>query len=218
MRIGVLGTGIVGRTIGSKLVALGHEVRMGSRSAGNETAVGWAEAAGAAASEGSFGDAAGFGELLFNCTAGGASLDALAAAGDANMHGKVLVDIANPLDFSAGMPPTLSICNDDSLGERIQATFPEVRVVKSLNTMNSAVMVDPGRVPGAHCVFVSGENDDAKHRVAELLGGFGWPPERIIDLGGIGTARATEMFLPLWLSLYGKLGSGDFNIAVERGD
>lgn len=214
MRIGVLGTGMVGRTIGTKLVELGHEVRMGSRSAGNESAVAWAEQAGDAASEGSFGDAAGFGELLFNCTAGGASLEALGAAGEANMNGKVLVDVANPLDFSRGMPPTLSICNDDSLGERIQATFPEVHVVKSLNTMNCSVMVDPGRVPGDHAVFVCGENADAKHRVAELLGGFGWPTERIVDLGGIGAARGTEMYLPLWLSLYGKLGS-DFNIAVE---
>ncbi len=217
MRVGVLGTGIVGRTIGSKLVALGHEARMGSRAAGNEAAVEWAEAAGEAASEGSFGDAAGFGELLFNCTAGGASLDALAAAGEANMRGKVLVDVANPLDFSAGMPPTLSICNEDSLGERIQATFPGVRVVKSLNTMSCAVMVDPGRVPGAHCVFVCGNDDDAKRRVGELLGGFGWPAQRIIDLGGIEAARGTEMYLPLWLSLYGKLGSGDFNVVVERG-
>ena len=216
MRIGVLGTGMVGRTIGAKLVELGHEVRMGSRSAGNETAVDWAEGVGDAASEGSFGDAAGFGELLFNCTAGGGSLDALAAAGEANLHGKVLVDVANPLDFSGGMPPTLSICNDDSLGERIQATFPEVRVVKSLNTMNCSVMVEPNRVPGDHVVFVCGENTDAKHRVAALLGSFGWPEERIIDLGGIAAARGTEMFLPLWLSLYGKFGSGDFNVAVER--
>ena len=216
MRIGVLGTGMVGRTIGSKLVALGHEVRMGSRSAGNESAVEWAAEAGESASEGSFGDAAGFGELLFNCTAGGGSLDALAAAGEANLHGKVLVDVANPLDFSAGMPPTLSICNDDSLGERIQATFPELRVVKALNTMNCSVMVEPDRVPGDHAVFVCGENADAKAQVCQLLGSFGWPDDRIVDLGGIGAARGTEMFLPLWLSLYGKLGSGDFNIAVER--
>ncbi len=216
MRIGVLGTGMVGRTIGSKLVALGHEVRMGSRSAGNESAVEWAAEAGKSASEGSFGDAAGFGELLFNCTAGGGSLDALAAAGEANLKGKVLVDVANPLDFSAGMPPTLSICNDDSLGERIQATFPELRVVKALNTMNCSVMVEPDRVPGDHVVFVCGENADAKAQVGRLLDSFGWPEDRIVDLGGIGAARGTEMFLPLWLSLYGKLGSGDFNIAVER--
>jgi len=211
----VLGTGVVGRTIGSKLVEIGHEVRMGSRRAGNDAAVAWAEEAGAAG-EGSFGDAAGFGEIVFNCTAGGSSLDALAAAGEANLAGKVLIDVANPLDFSAGMPPTLSICNDDSLGERIQATFPEARVVKALNTVNSAVMVEPARVGGDHVVFVCGEDAGAKGEVEELLGSFGWPAERIVDLGGIAAARGTEMYLPLWLTLYGKLGSGDFNIALER--
>jgi predicted dinucleotide-binding enzyme len=216
MRIGVLGTGIVGRTIGSKLITLGHEVRMGSRSAGNEIAVAWAEEASGDAGEGSFADAAGFGELLFNCTSGAGSLDALAAAGEENLHRKVLVDVANPLDFSGGMPPTLSICNDDSLGERIQATFPEVLVVKALNTINCAVMVEPGRVPGDHAVFVCGENAEAKGRVGELLGSFGWPEERIVDLGGIAAARGTEMYLPLWLALYGKLGTGDFNITIER--
>jgi len=216
MRIAVLGTGVVGRTIGSKLVDLGHEVRMGSRRAGNEAAVAWVEEAGELAGEGSFGDAAGFGEIVFNCTAGGSSLDALAAAGEANLTGKVLIDVANALDFSAGMPPTLSICNDDSLGERIQATFPEARVVKALNTVNSAVMIEPGRVGGDHVVFVCGEDAGAKEEVEELLGGFGWPAERIVDLGGIAAARGTEMYLPLWLTLYGKLGSGDFNIALER--
>lgn len=215
MRIAVLGTGVVGRTIGSKLVEIGHEVRMGSRRAGNDAAVAWAEEAGAAG-EGSFGDAAGFGEIVFNCTAGGSSLDALAAAGEANLAGKVLIDVANPLDFSAGMPPTLSICNDDSLGERIQATFPEARVVKALNTVNNAVMVEPARVGGDHVVFVCGEDAGAKGEVEELLGSFGWPAERIVDLGGIAAARGTEMYLPLWLTLYGKLGSGDFNIALER--
>ena len=215
MRIAVLGTGVVGRTIGSKLVEIGHEVRMGSRRAGNDAAVAWAEEAGAAG-EGSFGDAAGFGEIVFNCTAGGSSLDALAAAGEANLAGKVLIDVANPLDFSAGMPPTLSICNHDSLGERIQATFPEARVVKALNTVNNAVMVEPARVGGDHVVFVCGGDAGAKGEVEELLGSFGWPAERIVDLGGIAAARGTEMYLPLWLTLYGKLGSGDFNIALER--
>lgn len=215
MRIAVLGTGVVGRTIGSKLVELGHEVRMGSRRAGNEAAVAWVQEAGEHAGEGSFGDAAGFGEIVFNCTAGGSSLDALAAAGEANLTGKVLIDVANALDFSAGMPPTLSICNDDSLGERIQATFPEARVVKALNTVNSAVMIEPGRVGGDHVVFVCGEDAGAKEEVEELLGGFGWPAERIVDLGGIAAARGTEMYLPLWLCLMGSLGTADFNIQIR---
>jgi predicted dinucleotide-binding enzyme len=214
MRIGVLGTGMVGQAIGTKLVSLGHEARMGSRQAGNEKAVAWQDEAGDGASEGSFADAAAFGELVFNCTAGAASVDALEAAGRENLDGKVLVDVANPLDFSRGMPPTLAFCNDDSLGERIQAAFPQARVVKALNTMNCAVMVDPARVPGDHVVFVSGEDKDAKAEVAGLLESFGWPPERIVDLGGIRAARGTEMYLPLWLTLYGRLETGDFNIGV----
>ena len=216
MEIGVLGTGMVGQAIATKLASLGHDIRMGSRKAGNDAAVAWATAAGKGASEGTFADAAGFGELVFNCTAGVASIDALTAAGADNLAGKVLVDIANPLDLSQGMPPTLAVCNDDSLGERIQATFPEARVVKTLNTMNCQVMVDPARVPGEHAVFVSGDDDSAKREVTALLRGFGWPEERIIDLGGISTARGAEMYLPLWLSLYGALQTGDFNIGVIR--
>jgi 8-hydroxy-5-deazaflavin:NADPH oxidoreductase len=216
-KIAVLGTGVVGRTIGSKLIELGHEVRMGSRRAGNDAAVAWAERFGDAAGEGSFGDAAGVGEIVFNCTAGGSSLDVLAAAGEANLTGKVLIDVANPLDFSAGMPPTLSICNDDSLGERIQATFPEARVVKTLNTVNSAVMVEPGRVGGDHVVFVCGEDAGAKGEVEQLLESFGWPAKRIVDLGGIAAARGTEMYLPLWLQLMGATGTPRINILVEKG-
>jgi 8-hydroxy-5-deazaflavin:NADPH oxidoreductase len=214
MKIGVLGTGMVGQTIATKLASLDHEVRMGSREAGNEKAVAWAKETGENASEGSFADTAKFGELVVNCTAGVASVDALTAAGADNLAGKVLVDIANPLDASQGFPPTLAFCNDESLGERIQAAFPEARVVKTLNTMNHELMVDPARVPGEHVVFTSGDDAGAKGEVALLLGGFGWPEDRIIDLGGISTARGTEMYLPLWLRLYSQLGTGDFNIGV----
>ena len=216
MKIGVLGTGMVGQAIGTKLASLDHEVKMGSRAAANEKALDWAKEAGASASEGNFADASGFGEMVVNCTAGVASLDALTAAGADNLARKVLIDIANPLDFSGGMPPTLAFCNTESLGERIQAAFPEASVVKTLNTMNCQVMVDPTRVPGDHAVFISGEDEDAKREVAELLGSFGWPAGRIIELGGIRTARGTEMYLPLWLSLYGRLDTGDFNIGVLR--
>lgn len=216
MRIGVLGTGMVGQAIGTKLVDLGHEVAMGSREAGHENAVAWVEGAGEKATEGSFADAAGHGELVINCTSGVASLAALGAAGEENLSGKTLVDVANPLDASQGFPPTLAFCNDDSLGERIQAAFPASNVVKTLNTMNCQVMVEPTRVPGEHAVFVSGEDEGAKREVNDLLESFGWPEERIIDLGGIRTARGTEMYLPLWLSLYGRLGTGDFNIGVLR--
>ncbi|MFN8160896.1 MAG: NAD(P)-binding domain-containing protein [Solirubrobacterales bacterium] len=128
MKVGVLGTGGVGQTIGTKLIELGHEVTMGSRTPDNEAAAEWVQASGESASQGTFGAAAAASETLFNCTAGAASLEALEAAGRENLAGKLLIDLANPLDFSAGMPPTLTVCNDDSLGEQIQGAFPEARV------------------------------------------------------------------------------------------
>ena len=216
MRIGVLGTGTVGRTLATKLASLGNEVRMGSRQAGNESAVEWAREAGAGASEGTFADAAGFGELVINATAGAAAVDALGMAGADNVAGKVLIDVSNPLDFSRGMPPTLTVCNDDSVAERIQREFPDARVVKSLNTVNADVMVTPEVVPGDHTMFVAGNDDDAKRQVTELLESFGWPPARIVDLGGIRAARGTEMYLPLWLNLFGAVGAPNFNLAVVR--
>lgn len=211
----MLGTGSVGRQIATKLVELGHEVAMGSRSADNEALREWVEEAGEGASGGTFAEAAAGAELVFNCTSGQASLDALAAAGAENLAGKALVDVSNPLDFSEGIPPTLSICNDDSLGERIQAAFPKAKVVKSLNTINNQVMTEPGRLPGAHNVFVCGEDAGAKETVTELLVEFGWPRESIVDLGGIEAARGTEMYLPLWLRLMGALGTADFNIQIR---
>jgi 8-hydroxy-5-deazaflavin:NADPH oxidoreductase len=214
MRIGVLGTGMVGNAIGSKLVALGHEVRMGARDAANEKAAAWAAAQGARASHGTFADAAELGELVFNCTNGNASLDVLRSAGAERLAGKVLVDVANPLDFSHGFPPSLTVCNTDSLGERIQRELPEARVVKTLNTMNALVMVEPSRVPGRHDVFVSGNDPDAKARVVALLREFGWSAP--IDLGDIATARGTEMLLPIWVRLYAAMKTGDFNFAIAR--
>jgi predicted dinucleotide-binding enzyme len=215
MKIGVLGTGVVGRTIATKLVDLGHAVTMGSRSADGEALQEWLNEGGRDASGGTFADAASSAELVFNCTAGGASLDALAAAGAGSLGGKTLVDVANPLDFSHGMPPVLSVCNDDSLGEQIQAAHPEARVVKALNTMNHLVMTDPGRVPGDHDVFICGNDEGAKSEVTALLESFGWPAGSILDLGDIGAARGTEMYLPLWLRLYGAFGTGDLNIKVK---
>ena len=214
MKIGILGTGIVGRTQGDRLCELGHEVRMGARQPGNETALAWAAAAGGRASHGTFPDAAAFAELVLNCTKGEATLEALRQAGAANLAGKVLVDLANPLDFSHGFPPTLTLSNTDSLGEQVQRAFPEARVVKALNTMWCGIMVEPRRLSGSHLVFLCGDDAAAKQAVASLLREMGWRDEEITDLGDIAAARATEMLLPLWLRLYGKRGDGVFNFAV----
>lgn len=216
MKLAVLGTGMVGQAIAGKLASLGHEVAMGSRSADNEKAAAWAEEAGKRASHGTFAEAAGSADVVFNCTAGAASLEALLAAGEENLSGKLLVDVANPLDLSQGMPPSLTVMGDDSLGEQIQRTFPDARVVKTLNTVNCRVMVEPGRVPGDHDVFVCGDDDGAKAEVRELLAAFGWPDEAILDLGDISAARGTEAYLLFWLRLMGVAGGPDFNVKVVR--
>lgn len=212
MRIGVLGTGAVGKAIGTKLVQLEHDVTMGSRTADNQQAAEWAAAAGEQAAQGTFADAAASGELLFNCTAGMASLEALRAAGEENLSGKILVDVSNALDFSEGVPPILGVCNIDSVGEQIQRFFPETRVVKTLNTVNNQVMVDPSRVPGEHHMFVCGNDDAAKDEVRKLLESFGW--QRFIDLGDISAARGMEMYVTLWVRLTGVVGTPVFNIRV----
>ena len=216
MHVAVLGTGMVGRTLGTRLVGLGHRVTMGSRRAGNEHAVAWAAAAGAQAGEGTFAGAAAPADLVVNATAGTASIDALSAAGAGYLAGKVLVDVANPLDFSAGMPPTLATCNTDSLGEQIQRAFPDTRVVKTLNTVNCDVMVDPSVVPGSHTMFLAGNDTAAKQDVRALLESFGWPADDLVDLGDIGAARGMEMYLPLWLRLWQATGTGHLNVKLVR--
>lgn len=214
MNVGVLGTGVVGRTIATKLVQLGHEVTLGSRTAENDAAASWAEEAGAGASHGTFADAAADADLVFNCTGGAVSVAACDAAGAERLAGKTLVDVSNPLDFSHGFPPTLTVCNTDSVAEQLQRRFPDARVVKALNTVNAAVMTSPGSVPGEHDVFICGDDERAKAEVRELLKAFGWPDASIRDLGDIGGARGMEMYLPLWLRLMGQLGTPAFNIRV----
>jgi predicted dinucleotide-binding enzyme len=199
MRIGVLGTGTVGRTIAGKLAELGHDVRVGSRTAGDDKV--------------QYADAAAHGEVLFCCTNGAGALDALAAAGEGNLAGKLIIDTTNPLTRS-GSAVALFTGSDDSLGERIQRAVPGARVVKSLNTVTAAVMVDPASVPGDHVVFVCGDDDGAKDEARALLGELGWPAERVIDLGDITGARGAEAYVVLWVRLMAPLGGPFFNITL----
>jgi len=217
MKIAVLGTGMVGETISSKLIELGHEVIMGSRTTGNEKAKAFLAKHQGKAKTGTFSDAAAFGEIIFNCTSGGASVEALKLAGEVNLNGKILIDLANPLDFSNGFPVTLSIVNTSSLGEEIQNAFPGVKVVKTLNTIWCGLMVNPGMINGGdHNIFVCGNDASSKDKVKEILISFGWQDNNILDLGDISKARGTEMYLPLWLSIYGKTNNGAFNVKIVR--
>jgi 8-hydroxy-5-deazaflavin:NADPH oxidoreductase len=217
MKIAVLGTGMVGDTIGSKMIELGHEVKMGSRTADNEKAKAFVAKYDGKASAGTFADAAAFGEIIFNCTAGGSSVEALKMAGEANINGKIIVDIANPLDFSKGAPPSLipALSNTHSLGEEIQKTFPSAKVVKTLNTMWCGLMVNPAMInKGEHTNFICGNEVDAKQKVKTLLNEFGWRNENLLDLGDITSARGTEAVLPIWLRIWNATQNGAFNFKV----
>ncbi len=214
MKIGVLGTGIVGQTIATKLVEVGHDVMLGSRTASNEKAAGWAKTAGSKGRAGTFEQTGAAADIVFNCTLGAGSLEALHMAKEPNLAGKVVVDVSNALDSSKGTPPSLLVSNTDSLGEQIQRAFPKVKVVKTLNTMWCGLMVNPRMLPEAHVNFLSGNDDGAKTTVKTLLKSFGWRDEELVDLGDISAARGQEMYLPLWLRVYGATKNGAFNLKI----
>lgn len=228
MKIGVFGTGVVGQTIAEKLESLGHEVMLGTRDV---------KASLERADKDSFGrpplkdwlaqhpkvkltthaEAAQHGQLLVNATNGGGTLEVMKQAGEKNLNGKVMLDISNPLDFSKGMPPTLFVCNTDSLAEQIQRTYPQLKVVKGLNTLNAYLMVAPRMLPEAHSIFLSGNDGDAKNEVRGILRSFGWNDAEVIDLGDITTARGTEQLLPIWVRLWGALQNPMFNFKIVMG-
>ena len=225
MDIAVLGTGMVGQAIAGRLHELGHSVVVGTRDPeatlartgpdgmGNPPFSAWhAQHEGVALAP--FAEAAARAEVVVNATSGAAALDVLGLAGAENLAGKPLLDISNPLDFSQGFPPTLFVKDTDSLGERIQRTFPDAKVVKTLNTLTASLMVDPKSLGESSTIFVSGDDAEAKATVVSLLEGFGH--DDVIDLGALETARGTEMLLPVWLRLMGALGTGAFNFKVVR--
>lgn len=224
MKIGVFGTGIVGRTIAGKFAEMGERVLLGTRDVNetlkpdvsneNRTAfLAWLDVHPNVTLT-DFSQAAQEGEVLFNCTSGMGTLDALGLAGSDNLANKILVDVANPLDFSQGFPPSLSVCNTSSLGEQIQSVFPSIRVVKSLNTMTASLMVQPSLIEGDHTVFLCGNDATAKVEVFKILQRFGWKESNILDLGDITASRGLEMYLPLWLRLWGTLQNGVINIKI----
>ncbi|EWT02486.1 NADP oxidoreductase [Intrasporangium oryzae NRRL B-24470] len=221
MKIAVLGTGMVGQTIAARVAGLGHDVTIGTRDpeatlarSGDDGSFADWVAANPTVTLATFAEAAAGADLVVNATSGSATLSVLEAAGADNLAGKTLLDIANPLDFSNGFPPTLFVKDTDSLGEQVQRAFPETKVVKSLNTLTAQLMVNPAGLGADSSVFVSGNDADAKATVTQLLRSFGHTD--VIDLGDITTARGTEMLLPVWLRLMGALGTPMFNFKIAR--
>lgn len=227
MKIGVFGTGVVGQVLAEKLDSLGHAVVLGTRdvkqSLSREGLDGYGRpalkewlAAHPQVHLGAFAEAAAHGGLLVNATSGTGALQALKLAGEGRLNGKVMLDISNPLDFSKGFPPSLTVCNTDSLGEQIQRAYPKLNVVKGLNTLTAYLMVAPRQLPDTHHIFLCGNDAGAKAEVRALLASFGWTDEEMIDLGDITNARGTEQLLPIWVRLYGAFQSGMFNFKVVR--
>ena len=211
MRIGILGTGMVGEALADKCVERGHDVMMGSRSASGDSVTRWAQASGGRA--GTFEEAAAFGDLVISCLNGAIALETIQAIEPAALAGKILIDVSNPLvPLEGSTYPTLKYGTDNSLGEELQAALPETRVVKALNTLNCKVMVEPTRAPGDHHLFIAGNDAEAKAEVVAFLSdNFGWTPVRAIDVGGIDGARATELLMPLWMRLWAAAGHTDYN-------
>ena len=224
MKIGIIGGGSVGQALAAKLIAVGHDVQLGIRNPSTaelekprtnaSTLAEWKSATGGAVV--SFSEAARHGDMLFNATGGDVALAALAMAGADNLTGKVLVDLSNPLDFSRGMPPAmLPAYTVTSLGEAVQAAFPNARVVKAFNTVSALLMTDAGQIAGDHDLLIAGNDADAKAAVVALArADFGW--KSVVDLGDITGARATEHYLPLWIRMWGAVGSPLFNLRVVR--
>jgi predicted dinucleotide-binding enzyme len=219
MKIGILGTGVVGEAIATALMDRGHEVKMGSRTAGNEKARAWVQKAGDRAAEGTFEEAALFGDLLFLCLNGEHTLDAIVSARPQNFSGKIVMDVTNPLDFSQGMPPRiLEKFSGTSLGEAVQKAIPEAYVVKTLNTVNFNLMVDARKVAdGDHHLFICGNDASAKDKAKKFLAAnFFWKEEHLVDLGGIESARAIEAIVPFWVLVYRSTGTPLFNFKIMQ--
>ncbi len=229
MKTAILGTGVVGQTIAAKLNILGHHVMIGTRDTTATLAVTKPNAmtgmtfrdwhmSHTKVELGTFAQAAEFGDIIINALNGGGTISAFKSCNAADLDGKIIIDISNPLDFSKGFPPFLmdGLNNTNSLGEELQKTLPNAKVVKTLNTMTAMLMTNPAMLQGNHTNFICGNDADAKAEVIKLLHQFGWSADNILDLGDITNARGTEAILPIWVRIYGALKTGAFNFGIVK--
>lgn len=206
-RVGVLGSGEVARSIATGFARGGHDVMLGTRSPDKADLRDWLSGAGAGITAGTFAQTAAHGELLALAVLGNAAEEAIADAGAANFEGKVVIDAMNPLDFSGGGPPRLSITGADSLGERVQRALPGARVVKAFNTIGNPYFVDPAFSDGKPTMLIAGNDADAKRTVADVLADFGWSD--VVDIGGIEGARELEAICIAWVKIGAARGAWD---------
>jgi len=214
-RVGVLGSGEVGRRLAAGFAGCGHDVVIGSRDPAKGELGEWLDGDGAGVAAGTFAEAAAHGELLVLAVLGDAAENAIAEAGPAHFAGKVVIDAMNPLDFSGGFPPKLSICGEDSLGERVQRALPEARVVKAFNTIGNQYFVNPSFHDGRPTMLIAGDDEDAKRTVADVLADFGRPEP--VDIGGIAGSRELEAICIAWVKIGGMRGSFDHGFALLVG-
>jgi 8-hydroxy-5-deazaflavin:NADPH oxidoreductase len=214
-RVGVLGSGEVGRRLAEGFHSRGHDVMIGSRDPGKPELREWLSEGGAGIEAGSFAQTAAHGELLVLAVLGNAAEDAIRDAGVDNFAGKIVIDAMNPLDFSGGFPPRLSICGEDSLGERVQRALPDAKVVKAFNTIGNPYFVDPGFSDGRPTMMIAGDDEAAKRAVTNVLADFGWSDT--IDIGGIQGSRELEAICILWVKIGGARGSWDHGFKLLVG-
>ena len=214
-QVGVLGSGEVGRRLAAGFGSRGHDVMIGSRDPDKPELREWLSSDGAGVKAGTFQEAAAHGELLVLAVLGNAAQQAIADAGAENFSGKVVIDAMNPLDFSGGFPPKLSISGEDSLGERVQRALPDAKVVKAFNTIGNPYFVDPRFSEGQPTMLIAGDDEGAKRTVGDLLAGFGWSD--VVDLGGIEGARELEAICIAWVKIGGRRGSWDHGFKLLVG-
>jgi 8-hydroxy-5-deazaflavin:NADPH oxidoreductase len=175
----------------------------------------WLSDGGAGIGAGTFAQTAANGELLVLAVLGDAAEDAIAEAGPGNFSGKVVIDAMNPLDFSGGFPPKLSICGEDSLGERVQRALPGAMVVKAFNTIGNPYFVDPSFPDGRPTMLIAGDDEAAKRTVTDVLADFGWPDT--VDIGGIEGSRELEAICIAWVKIGGARGAWDHGFKLLVG-